>query len=484
MNSNKYIKRLRSLLHLVYLVCLLGFSAQGQEVSVSEAVSLRKGDYYQILGRINGRLLMTSDNSYSLDLFMFDQRLRNVDKKELTLNKYRTQIVGIIPDKQFFTVIYQSGRKGEASLTAHRYDDSGNLKDSTTFLTFPVDYDIVDCRLSVSENQKKALIYYVKRPSDLHIMVLDLDSLRLDWQTKVTIDPQAFFRHFRTMLVDNKGMMHLLLQKDNSKNKIENHTLELLQFAPDWVQPLSRFVSLQNIFSQTIKFQVDNINNRLVCAGLYSNKSNDRANGVYGFYLDHTDQGALDLFLIPFDEETARKLTGNPTDSERGIEDLSILQILPRYDGGMVVLLEEYRKQDRNISGQQFQFGPGGARFVTDYYYEDLMTLSLSPTGDVDWMDIFPKKQYSQDDDGLFSSVFVMTGPDRLQMIYNDEIALENTVSAYRVDYRGMNERVSVLSTNYQKLKLIFREAVQTDINEIIVPSERAGKVKLVQVLF
>jgi hypothetical protein len=112
------------------------------------------------------------------------------------------------------------------------------------------------------------------------------------------------------------------------------------------------------------------------------------------------------------------------------------------------------------------------------------MTLSLSPKGKVDWMDIFPKKQYSQDDDGLFSSVFVMTGPDRLQIIYNDEIALENTVSAYRVDYRGMNERVSVLSTNYQKLKLIFKEAVQTDINEIIVPSERAGKVKLVQVLF
>lgn len=474
----------RRLTLLLSLSIILATVAHSQEVSVSEAVSLRKGDYYQIMGRINGRLLMTSDNSYSLDLFMFDQRLRNVDKKELTLNKFRTQIVGIIPDKQFFTVIYQSGRKGEASLTAHKYNESGILQDSVTFLTFPADYDIADCRLSISENQKKALIYYVKRPSDLHIMVLDMDSLGLDWQTRVTIDPQAFFRHFRTMLVDNKGMMHLLLQKDNSKSKLESHSLELLQYARTWTQPLSRFVSLQNMFSQAIKFQVDNINNRLICAGLYSNKSNDRANGVYGFYLNHTDQGALDLFLIPFDEDTARKLTGNPTDSERGIEDLSILRLLPRHDGGMVILLEEYRKQDRNISGQQFQFGPGGARFVTDYYYEDLMTLSLSPKGKVDWMDIFPKKQYSQDDDGLFSSVFVMTGPDRLQIIYNDEIALENTVSAYRVDYRGMNERVSVLSTNYQKLKLIFKEAVQTDINEIIVPSERAGKVKLVQVLF
>ncbi len=102
----------------------------------------------------------------------------------------------------------------------------------------------------------------------------------------------------------------------------------------------------------------------------------------------------------------------------------------------------------------------------------------------LDWHAVLPKKQSSQDDDGLFSSCFMMTAPDQLRLIFNDEIAYENTVSAYQVDWRGEVVRNSILSTDYQKLKIIFREAVQTGVYELLVPSERSNKLKIVRIEF
>jgi hypothetical protein len=471
------------LLHLVLLIlpCALAWS---QQVHVSDGVTLRRGDFYEILGRVNNKLLLSIDNGYSLDVYAYDDKLRQVWRKELDLEKRRTQILGMVSDKNHFAVLYQYSRKGASSLKANKYDENGLLLDSVSFFTFPEGNLLPECRMVTSEDQKMALIYYIERPNTLHAMAVNLDSLGMMWYTTAVIDPSSFFQQFRAMLVDNEGMMHLILEKDNRKGQLGNHSLELIQYAEGYSSPLSRHINLQNLLSLRIKFALDNINKRLVCVGLYSDKHPRRAAGVYGFYLDHQTEGQLNLFNLPFDSEIARKVTGSADGLTKGLEDLDIRNLLLRHDGGVVVLLEEFKKAERGISGQQFQFGPMGARFITDYFYEDLIAVSLHPDGRLDWQDVFPKKQYSQDDDGIFSSVYVMRAPDQINLVFNDEIAFENTVSAYRINHRGQMARMSVLSTDYQKLKLIFKEARQTGVRELIVPSERSGKLKLVKIRF
>lgn len=473
---------IRSLFLLILL--LTARDVWCQRVFVSEGVSLRRGDFYEILGRVNNRLLMTVDNGYNLDLYAFDDRLRQLWRKELDLEKRRTQVLGVVSDKSQFTVLYQLSRKGASFLKAHKYDDNGLIQDSVSFFSFPEGNLMPECRMEVSEDHQIALIYYIERPHTLHAMAVHLDSLELIWYTTAVIDPASFFQQFRTMLVDNEGMMHLILEKDNRRGQLGSHSLELIQYAHGYASPLSRHIALQNIMSLRIKFAMDNINRRLVCAGLYSEKTPRRAAGIYGFYLDNETEGAFNLFSLPFDSDIVRKITGSSDGASKGLEDLDIRNILLRHDGGMVLLIEEFKKLERGISGQQFQFGPMGARFITDYFYEDLVVISLNSDGSLDWQDVYPKKQYSQDDDGLYSSIYVMRAPDQINLVFNDEIAFENTVSAYRINHRGQMARMSVLSTDYQKLKLIFREARQTGVRELVVPSERAGKVKLVRIQF
>ena len=69
----------------IFFALLLGATdqVQAQRVTVSEAITLRKDDYYQILGRFQDHVLLSTDDGTSLELLRFDDRLRLLGKKEL-----------------------------------------------------------------------------------------------------------------------------------------------------------------------------------------------------------------------------------------------------------------------------------------------------------------------------------------------------------------------------------------------------------------
>ena len=119
-----------------------------------------------------------------------------------------------------------------------------------------------------------------------------------------------------------------------------------------------------------------------------------------------------------------------------------------------------------------------------DYYYEDVMVFSLHANGDLHWQTLLHKKQYSQDDDAMYSSFFVFRTPEKLRILYNDEIRHESTVSEYVIRGNGYHKRNSVFSTDYQKLGLRFRDAMQVGYYECVIPSERNNRLNLVRITY
>ena len=52
-------------------------------------------------------------------------------------------------------------------------------------------------------------------------------------------------------------------------------------------------------------------------------------------------------------------------------------------------------------------------------------------------MKYYSKKQYSQDDNAIFSSFFLFQNPRELRFLFNDDIKTENTVSEYIITGSG-----------------------------------------------
>jgi hypothetical protein len=121
---------------------------------------------------------------------------------------------------------------------------------------------------------------------------------------------------------------------------------------------------------------------------------------------------------------------------------------------------------------------------VVDFYFEDVFTVAFQPEGKVQWKTVLHKRQYSQDDEGTFSSYFLMRNADRLRFLFNDEIKFETTCSEYIMSPLGEYDRNSLFNTDGQNLRLRFRDAVQISSAECLIPSEYRNKLRLVLLRF
>jgi len=198
--------------------------------------------------------------------------------------------------------------------------------------------------------------------------------------------------------------------------------------------------------------------------------------------------GDEDVFFIPFEEVIFFEVYGD--DKAKKLKDFKVGSILLKDDGSPILIFELSRdvlRQNGVVNSDGFNALPyrsTGRSAVgwSDHYREDLVVISLKENLAKDWHHVFYKKQFSQNDDGVFSSYFTFMTPSRVRLIYNDEIKTNSTVSEYIFDGAGNYKRNSLLSTEYQNLRLIFKYATQISNQVMIVPSQRNSSLSLVKV--
>ena len=189
--------------------------------------------------------------------------------------------------------------------------------------------------------------------------------------------------------------------------------------------------------------------------------------------------------ILPFDEALLAEVHGKDVTTSRGLSDFNVQKVALRQDGGAVLIAELNKEFSRRsslpIRRDNSSFSRGG---WVDYYYEDLILFAVNPDGTEHWKKVLHKRQYSQDDEAIYSSFFLFKTPARLRFLFNDEIKQENTVGGYEVTGTGFVERKTVFNTDYQRLKLRFKDGLQVAYNEVIVPSERNNRLNLVRIIY
>lgn len=236
---------------------------------------------------------------------------------------------------------------------------------------------------------------------------------------------------------------------------------------------------MEKHLTRDVFFTFDNPNRRLTGAGLFADKNRDRANGTFYLSVPAKDS-AFTLRFNPFDDQFVSVVRGKEVaDDSKGLSNAEVQQLVLRRDGGVVLVGEQQQEVQRGTSAGR-GFWREGVRLVIDYYYNDMFAIALGPDGQPDWNTVLHKKQYSQDDDGTFSSFFLLRMADRLHFLFNDEIKYENTCSEYTLDPLGTFDRNSLLNTENQSLRLRFRDGLQLNSNECLIPSEYRNKLRLV----
>ena len=472
-----------------YLYTLLAFFAamplSGQTVTVSEPLSIRSDMGYEIIGTLQDNLLLFRDRSTLFEIQSYTPNMELGWTKELELDKRRPMVLGLTSDEKTFTLLYQKRYKGDLILKAHKYDAGANLLDSVEVLNMGRPFYTPEFQVTLSEDRQKMLIFYFDQLRVVHAKVFDVPSMKLQWQLQFEPTDMVLLRDYRQSFVDNAGNFYFVLERDNRKSKQEFHHFDIFRFGPDTGNKLVNLhLPMDGMLTYDVYFAPDNLNNQLVAGGLYSDGNRGRAEGVFYLRVDNDGQRqALDFH--PFDDVFVADLVDrNPEKTQKGLTQANVREVVLRRDGGILLIGERSREQERTSGAARGYSNSYGGRFVMDYFYEDLFVVSLHPDGNLHWKSVLHKKQYSQDDNAIYSSYFLAKTPSALRLLFNDEIKQNNTVSEYVVRGDGHADRNSVMSTANQQLRLRFRDGVQVSANELIVPSERRTRLKLVRVTY
>ena len=472
-------------LNLFLLLCCFSNIIFSQTVTVSEGLPIRNDHGYAIIGKLDDQFLLYREkvnNEHQVQAF--DNNLMLSWKKEIELDEKRAKVLEVINGEKNFHLIYSYRKGNDIGIMVHTYDATATLRDSSTILFYEDRYVTPKFKIMQSENREVMLLYFIESQKEIFAMACDLEKKKLLWEQSVRPEGMNYFKDFSQILIDDRANMFVVLDKNNKKLKKEEHHFHVYQVHGGSGEKVNYTIPLNSMLTFDVHFSCDNLNNRLTAAGLSSAQHNSKADGYFFLSVDPLAPENFQLNFKAFDEKFIANFMGKAGKSINNITDTKIKEIVHRKDGGILMFAERDRKYERRLGGASSNYTADNRNFIVDYYFEEVFVISIHPDGEKHWSNILHKKQYSQDDRGMFSSFFLLKTPKNLRVLFNDEIKYENTVSEYVIFGNGKCDRNSVLSTDDQKIKLRFQDALQISANEILVPSQRKQELKLIRITF
>ena len=470
---------------IIYLCCISLCSGIAQSVTVSKEMPLKSDLAYDLLGLVGDNILLYRDRgNHRYKVEVFDKEMAFVKDRDIKFEKKKVDVHGIVARDSSFNMIYSYKDDGEIIHMIRQYGGNMILQDSTELFRLPKTFKKKRYLLETSENKKFSILFNFEDDKRMDFYLIRHDSLDILHRKTLEVEDLDLRDRFKKVILTDRSEILILLEKKNSRfSKSENH-LGLFILDRGVGYRYTKVNSFDRVVSD-MDMAFDNINRRVCIVGLWHDKNKDAAKGY--FYLNKPfitlgdeEDISLESFIPEFLAEANSKEIGKSAE----LKDFVLNQIMLRRDGGFIFFAESQREYSRRTSYQS-SYGRGeGMSGWMDHFYEDVVAVAVHPEGKEHWRRVLFKKQFSQDDSAIFSSYFLMKTPSRLKLVFNDEIKNNNTVSEYVLDPIGSFNRNSLLSTDYQNLKIRFADAIQISSNEFIAPSEKNRKLSLVKIAY
>lgn len=485
----KRLKFCKSLFFTSLFLLFLTLNGVTQEVLVSEEINIRNDYSYELLGKVQDRIVILRNQGYGLEMDVLDDQLQHLWNRELRFFKKRYNSIGVVPRDSFFTVFYTYKSKGYTWIRARSFDSEGIVKDTASIQSDATNVLTSRPRFKFSKNKKYSVLYDASQSTNIDITVIDNDSLTVISNDEIIYTDINVRKDFKTLEISDAGDVMLVFEKNNSRNRKKDHFYEInfLPFGSEEIYGKKLF--FRNMLSSSVKFSYDALNKKVVLAGLFHNKNKQDALGYFYTSLDPINGDAeTEIQKQAFEQNLLNEVYGNKRIKDPELKNYIVKELVHRADGGFLLVAEMHKEHSRRstygstASYARNDFYSRGD--WVDYYDEDILVFNINPDGSQLWTQLFQKKQFSQDDEGIFSSFFMFRNNNRLRFLFNDEIKDNSTCSEYILDPVGNYERKALFSTEEQKLKLRFKDALQISKNEVLIPSEKSYALSIVKISY
>ena len=488
--------------------------ASAQRIYYSD---VERDDYRQlnfdIIGKVSGNILIYKNYRSKNDLSIYDNEMKLKDKIDLDFLPDKIINIDFIPYPEFIYLIYEFQRKNVIYCVGVKMDGNGKRMtdpieiDSTHLSTFG---DNKIYSTIFSEDKQKIMVFKINKRNERNYIFTTMllnTNLELQKKNRLTVGVDEKDALFSDFVLDNDGDLAFgHCSRLGSKDYITGLTLVVKRAKSDTFSNYK--FNIGERYLDEVKIKADNINKDYLINSFYYKQRKGNIDGLYSVKWNKlTSEIAEENYTVFTDElkADAKPETGN---AKMAFNDYFIRQIIPKKDGGFLVISESYYTSSRYSSWNRYDYlynpyyyspfdyyyySPYGYNYwnpynrnngqSTRFYSENIAVFSFDNTAKMEWSNIVRKSQYDDETDN-FLSYLVFNSGGEINFMYNQLERRNLLLNQQSVTADGQVNRTPTLKNLDKGYEFMPKYGRQIGSRQLVIPCMYKNYVSFAKVDF
>ncbi|MFT3679961.1 MAG: hypothetical protein QM791_06790 [Ferruginibacter sp.] len=481
------------------LLCLLlaSFSLHAQQIVFSEPEREDVRDMnFEVIGKVNKNILVFHDVRWKYAVNVYNDSMRLVEKVSADFIPNKTANIDIVAYPDFFYIIYQYQKKGILYCMAAKLGGDGKIMGEPVQLDTTRIGSLGDNKIYsaiYSEDKKKIMVFKIQKVDDSFNFVTLLydNNLQLLHKARQVVDYNRRSNIYSDFFLDNEGNMVFAGAIDKEKRDDPSSLFLLVKNALSDSFSRKR-IDLNNAYLDEVKLKIDNLNKKYIVNTFYHRERRGNIDGLYCAIWDKVGDTAYANVFIELGD-SIRALAKTSGSYKNVFNDFYIRSVILKRDGSYLLTAEDFYSQTtgfNNLSRYDMFYSPlntydyyyfnnyyGGyyrpfrsfGNQSTQFYYDNVLLLSISKTGYPEWINVLHKQQYADDNDNYLSFGLFNTS-NGLHFLYNDIAKRTKLLSENIISPDGKTRRNPTIKTIDRDYEFMPRFSKQVGVRQVIMP--------------
>ena len=499
--------------HLLLILSLIPALLNAQQIQYSDPLKDNSNNInFDIIGKFSKNIVVLKKNSWRYDLNVFNDSMQLQETIDLDFLPSRTLHVDYAAFPNHFFLVYHFQKKGVVYCMSAKFDGNGKR------LGDPVELDTTHVKgfgdnkiysLIRSENKKRLMVFRIQKEEHELLFgtcLFDQD-MNLIRRSKLSMEFDPRRDVFNDFLLDNDGHLVFFGTHNESRRNYSN-LIFLIRKPADRDVFLTKKIQIDSAYVTDLLCKVDNINKRYLITSLYATERGGDMDGFYvGVWDADRDSAAYHSFLVM--EDNIRSLAKTGGSNRTIFNDFDIQNIILKRDGSFWLISEYTTTQTNNLQNNYWNRNDFWGYSTNPYYFNDpfyggfyrpynpfynnapntrfysenVVILSVTNNGDMEWARVLSKQQYSDEND-QYLSFFNFNTNEGVHFLFNeiskrDKLMLNTVFTA-----DGESKRNPSIKTFERGYEFMPRYSKQVGPRQVIVPASYRGQIVFAKIDF
>ena len=454
---------------------------------------------YEIIGRMGSNILIYKNYKEDHFISVYDGEMKQVAKNKLEQIPDRMINADFINYPDHAYMIYQYQKKSTVYCMGLKIDATGKavgepVEMDTTHINFWASNRIYNA--IVSEDKQKIGVFKLNTKNDkLHIVTTSVfdKSLNVLSKHRLAVRMPNRYDYLSEFALDNDGDLGFLRVSSSSQGDNINK-LQLI-VKPLRSESVAEYeLDPKGIYLDDLRVRADNGTKRFLVTSFFTKTKRGNVDGIFAYLFD---KGTATGFAntITFNEELRNDAKGGNTAFKTAFNDYFLRNIVMRQDGGFILTAESIYSTSRGgnpynrwdyVYGSPYagDFVPVGVNpynypwwrtrglgQTTRYFADNVMVLSFSDKGQLEWSNLVRKSQFDDNSDNFLGYTMMNTGSE-LHFLYNLQEKRNLMLTDQSIEPSGQITRRPTLKNLDKGYDFMPRYGKQIGAKTIIFPCQ------------